>query len=277
MKRSKQKRNSAYVNKECIYIKGAFLLVFCFFYFLPSAHAFDVKGLQPLSPYGVFSTFSAESLKQNKVGIGIGLEKSFDPDFYRSNFQMAYGLHDRLELNMSVPYVYDWQDRIDGFEDISMGIKHRIIDEQKYKPAMAYILTVSAASGKDEFTTDGRLGAGLLVSKKVGPFKGHLNLFYSNPGDSDLDDEYSLNIGTELAVSHNSTILAEIVGKKDYFRNRINLFEWRLGYRVATTDNIFTTIGAGFDIKKRTPDYRFIFSISIILPKEKKPLRTIYE
>ncbi|MBI3592223.1 MAG: hypothetical protein HY099_01860 [Nitrospirae bacterium] len=242
-----------------------------------SVEAFDIKGLQPLSPYGVFSTFSAESLKQNKIGLGVGLEKSKDPDFYRTIFQLAYGLHDRFELNVTLPHISEWENRLDGFEDISFGVKHRILDEGQFNPAVAYMLTVSPPSGKDEFSTDGRHGGGLLVTKKIGPFKGHLNALYSSPEKAGLKDEYSVNLGSELAITHNSNVLAEIVGRKNYFKNKIDLLEWRFGYRIATTDYLFTTIGAGFDFKNRTPDYRLMLSISIILPKEKKRLQRIYE
>jgi len=257
-------------------------LIFCLLlltahFLLPTyANAFDVKGLQPLSPYGVFSTFSAESLKQNKVGFGLSVERSNDPDFYRTIFQLAYGLHDKFEFDVTLPYVTGWENRVDGFEDVSLGLKHRVIDEGEYGPAVAYILTVSPPSGKDEFTTEGRVGGGLLVTKKVGPFKGHFNAFYSKPQKTGLKNEYAVNLGAELAVTHDSKVLAEIVGRKNYFKNKIDLLEWRLGYRIATTDYMYTTIGAGFDIKNRTPDYRLMFSVSIILP-EKKKIRKIYE
>jgi hypothetical protein len=95
--------------------------------------------------------------------------------------------------------------------------------------------------------------------------------------DSALKDEYSVNLGAELAIAHDSSVLVEVVGRKNYFKNKIDLLEWRMGYRVATTDNIFTTIGAGFDIKDRSPDYRLMFSISIVLPKEREKIKKIYE
>jgi hypothetical protein len=243
-------------------------LFFCFI-FLSSANAFDIKGIQPLSPYGVFSTFSAESLKQNQVGFSLNIEKSVEPNFYRTNLNFAYGIHDRVEFNLTVPYVFEWEDKIDGFEDVSIAIKHRLFDEKSYSPAIAYLLFVSTPNGRDEFTSDGSVGVGLILTKKVGPFKGHLNVLYSRPGMSELKSDYSLNLGTELAISHSSKILAEIVGKKNYFKNKIDLLEWRLGYRVATTDNIFTSVGLGFDFKNRSPDYRLMFSISFIFPSNK--------
>jgi len=258
--------------KKFFFIKTFALPFFCasaLLLFCSVSFAFDIKGLQPLSPYGVFSTFSADSLKQNRAGFALGIEKSSSPDFYRTNFNFAYGLHDRFEFNMSVPYVSGWND-IDGFEDMHFGVKHRLINETSYSPAFAYMLMVSTPIGRDEFSTDGSVGAGVLLTKKVGPFRGHANVIYSNPMDSALKDEYSVNLGVELAVTRDFRVLSEVVGRKNYFKSKIDLLEWRMGYRVATTDNIFTTIGAGFDIKDRSPDYRLMFSISIILPKERE-------
>jgi hypothetical protein len=251
-------------------------LLLCFI-LLADASAFDVKGLQPLPPYGVFSTFSAESLRQNKVGLGLALERSSEPDFYRTVFNFAYGIHDKFEFNFTLPYVAEWNNRVDGFEDYHLGIKHRIIEETDYIPAVAYILMVSPSSGKEEFTTEGSAGGGVILTKKIGPFKGHFNAFYLTPQKAGLKSEYTVNLGSELAVAHDSKILAEIVGKKNYFKNKIDLLEWRLGYRIATTDYLYTTICAGFDIKDRTPDYRLMFSVSVILPPEKKKIQKVYE
>lgn len=242
-----------------------------------SALAFEVEGLQPLPPYGVFSTFSAETLKQNHVGFSAGFERVAKPDFYRSTMQVAYGLHDRFEIDVTVPYVFNWDNHIDGLEDVNFGIRHRVLDEGTYNPAVAYLLTVAPPTGDDDFTTRGSHGAGLIFSKKVGPFEGHLNLLYKRPGKSNLSTEYDVNMGTELAVTRDSKLLAELLARRDYFKNKVNLVEWRLGYRIATLENLYTTIGAGFNIENRSPDYRLLFSVSIILPKEKKTLQKIHE
>ncbi len=242
-----------------------------------SAECYEVKGLQPLAPYGVFSTFSAESLKQNKFDVGFTFERVNGPSFYRTNLQFAYGLKNNIELSAALPYVLGWQDRVDGFEDFAFGFKHRIFDGTGALPSIAYLLTVSGYLGKDDFSTEGRLGGGLVLTKKVGPFKGHLNLLYFKPGKSELREEYALNLGAELAVSSRSTILVEMIGKKEFDKNRINMLEWRLGYRAQAADNVFTTIGAGFDIKDRTPDFRLMFSINFILPTEKIRIERVVE
>jgi hypothetical protein len=254
-----------------------FFLLGLIFLFTGSVEAFDVKGLQPVPPYGVFSTFSAESLKQNQVGVSLELERSVAPDFYRTTLKGAYGLHDRFEVMFSVPYVISHKDGEDGFEDVSFGVKHRLLDESDYLPAFAYLLTVSAPSENDQLSTNGRVGGGLLFTKKLGPFKGHMNLLYIVPGNDELHNQYDANFGAEIAVTHNTTLLAELVGRKDFDKEKLNLLEWRLGCRIANSDNIFTTIGAGWDVKNRTPDLRLLFSVGVILPLNKPKIQKVYE
>lgn len=242
-----------------------------------TAFAFDVKGLQPLPPYGVFSTFSAESLKQNQVGMSVEGERVQSPNFYRTTAQLSYGLHDRFEIDVTIPYVFNWENHLDGIEDVNLGIKHRILDEGEYYPAVAYLLTVALPNGNNAFTTDGAHGGGLIFTKKIGPFEGHFNAIYDKPQESFLSSEYKFNIGAELAVTRDSKLLGELVSKRDYFKNKFDLVEWKLGYRIATLENLYTTFGAGFNLEDRSPDFRLLFSVSIILPKTKPKLQRIYE
>ncbi|MFQ3573108.1 MAG: hypothetical protein SNJ53_00575 [Thermodesulfovibrionales bacterium] len=237
----------------------------------------DIKGIQPLQPYGVFSTISAESLKQKELGLSLSLERSRAPDLYRINMQTAYGLKDNIEIHANLPYIFKYEQNLYGFEDILFGFKHRLNDEGKFDPAVAYIITLSPGLGRDEFSTDGRLGVGAILTKKVGPFKGHANFLLYQPFKSGMTREYILNVGTELAITHSSKILAELIGRKNYTINKIDLLEWRIGLRQETINNLHTSIGIGFDIKDRKPDYRLLFSIGYILQGKRSPIQRIYE
>ena len=241
------------------------------------AYGFDIKGLQPVAPYGVFSTFSADSLQKGKSAFGVGAEKSREPDFYRYLFQYAYGITDKVEFITTIPYVDRWTDEKSGFEDIALGIKHRFFDEGKYGPSVAYIVNASVSSGRDEFSTDGGVGAGLIASKRVGPVSGHANIFYEKAGSGKSKDEINFAAGFDFSAAHNSKILGEIYGRKSHYSKEIDQLEGRFGYRFITTDYIFTTIGAGFDFKNRSPEYRILFSIAVHLPVEKKVIKKIYE
>ncbi|MGO9377211.1 MAG: hypothetical protein ACLPN1_18555 [Dissulfurispiraceae bacterium] len=259
--------------KKCLFF---FFLCLTFLVTIP-VEAFDVKGLEPVPPYGIFSTFSAESLPQNEVGTSLELEREEKPDLFRTTLKGAFGLHDRLQVMFDLPYVSGNDAGGNGLEDINFGIQHRLLDETKYLPAFAYLLTIAAPSSNAEISTKGSEGGGLLFTKKLGPFKGSLNFIYIVPGNSELHKEYDVNFGAEIAVTHNSKILGELVTQKDFYKGKLDLIEWRLGYRVAATDNIFTTIGAGWDTKDRTPEFRLLFSVSVILPLQKPKIQKVYE
>jgi len=256
-------------------ISFVFFLI-CIF-FVEIAHGFDIKGLQPVGPYGVFSTFSTDSPPKGKSAIGVGAEKSRAPDFYRYMFQYSYGITNNMEFITAVPYVDRWQNTETGFEDIALGIKHRFIDEGKYGPSVAYIVKASVPSGKDEFSTDGSAGGGLILSKRVGPVSGHVNIFYERPGNGRLNDEKSFAAGFDFSATHSSKILGEIYGRSSHYASGIDQIEGRFGYRFATTDYLFTTIGIGFDLKNRSPEYRLMLSIAVLLPVEKKTIRKVYD
>jgi hypothetical protein len=53
--------------------------------------------------------------------------------------------------------------------------------------------------------------------------------------------------------------------------------EGRVGYRLKTTESIYTTIGAGFDFKNRNPETRVIFTVTFLAPKETIKVQKIYE
>ncbi len=255
--------------------KGLFL-IFLLLILCRNSYSFEIKGLQPVDPYSVFSTFSAESIPKGKISFSTSAEISVDPDFYRFIFKTAYGITNNVELNITIPYVFG-ADYLDGFEDFAIGYKHRFFEEGKYGPSLAYVLSASLPSGRDELSTDGRYGLGFLVSKRVGPLNGHLNLFYNEPGKNDLEKEISFLAGFDFSATHNFKILAELIVKKGHNSRKIDLVEGRLGYRIKTTDFIYTTFGAGFDFKNRTPETRVIFTVTFLTPVEKKKIERIIE
>jgi hypothetical protein len=258
-------------------MKRTFLFVLLFLSISERLYAFDISGIQPLAPHGVFSTFSAESLQKNKSSVEIVAERSREPDFYRLTAKAAYGLNDRLEFNLTVPYVYHFTDKKNGLEDIAVGFKYRFYDEGKYGPSLACLINASIPSGDDEISTDGAVGIGLIVSKRVGPFNGHLNFFYERPGSASLRDEISLLGGVEFSAAHNFKILSEIILKKTYYSHDNNQIEARFGYRIKTTDYIYTTFGAGLGINNGSPEYRIFLSVNFTTPDEKKKIKKFIE
>jgi hypothetical protein len=258
-------------------MKRTVLFILLFLSVTERLFAFDISGLQPLAPNGIFSTFSAESLQKNKTSVEIGAEKSAEPNFSRFSVRAAYGLSDNVELDLTIPYVYHYSGDRNGLEDVALGFKHRFYDEEKYGPSLAYLLSASIPSGADALTSDGRLEAGLIVSKRIGPFSGHMNLFYVKPGTAHMNDEIHFLGGIEFSAAHNFKILSEILVKKNHEKNKENQIEGRFGYRIKTTDYIYTTFGGGLDMKARSPEYRLFFSVNFTTPKEKTKIKKFIE
>jgi len=257
------------------------LITFLIFVLILTSHAyaFDRKGFSPTAPFSVISTFSADSPKQNQVAIDLSFELTNDPDIKRTDLNISYGLTNNVEIIANLPYNFSYHNSLNGngSEDINFGFKHRVIDETTYLPAFAYMLYVSGDFGNEDFSTEGGIGGGLIVTKKIGPVKAHGNLIYFRPNKEGLKEQWNLNLGSELKVSYNSSILFEIIGRKAIDKNKIDLVEWRLGYRVRITDFSYTTVSTGFDIKNRNPDVRVMFGISVVLPGEKHKLKRIVE
>ncbi len=247
-----------------------FLSFACFCYLfaitLSTAYGFDLKGLQPVQPHGVFSTFSTGTHEKGVTSLGLGLEKSIDPDFLRLNTTLSYSLIDTLELSATLPYRIN---SISGFEDVSFGLKHRIANEMGSMPSLAYLLVAAPPSGKDEISTDGRYGGGLIISKKIGPFRTHANLLYFIPDRGDLKHEIDFLVGADLSAAHNLNILTEVLVKKSHFSHKIDSIEGRLGYRFRPADFLFTTLGAGYDFKNRNPELRLFLSFTLLYPSKK--------
>ena len=253
------------------------ILILCHLLLIPSkyAYSFDLQGIQPLHPYGTFSTFSAYSLEKDNWGVGLSTERSIDPNFYRFTLVTAYGITDTIEIIGNVPFVLDYFND-EGVEDISIGYKQRILSESQVGPTVSYLLTFSVP-GKERFSYDGRAGAGIIVSKRIGPFLGNINMLYFKPTNASLEDEYQLRLGFDMAAGHNFNLLAELLVKKSHFSEKIDQVEGRLGYRVKVSSGYFGTLGLGYDFKNREPEVRIFLSLSVVLPVKEKKIKKIYE
>ena len=242
-----------------------------------TSFAFDVGGLQPVSPNGIFSVFSTESVPQKKFSFELGAERSRDPNYYRFSVKGAYGISDFTEFDITFPYINGFNDSSDGMEDIALGLKHRFYDEGKYGPSLAYLLNVSLPTGKDNFSTEGRAGGGLIVTKRVGPFKGNLNFIYEKPFTGRLKDEITFSAGIEFSAAHNFQLLGELFTRKGHESDKYDEMEASFGYRLKTLEHIYTTLGVGVDLRKRTPDYRVLLSVGFSPSPAKQQIRKVYE
>jgi hypothetical protein len=258
-----------------------FLLLSCFFiapvFVAPeTSFGLDLKGYQPVQPDGIFSTFSAETHAEGTAAMGLDLEQSVDPGFDRVTSTLIYAFTDNIEFGMTAPYRFSTSNEY-GFEDLSFGFKHRILDEEKYFFTTSYLLSASIPSGKDAITTSGRIGGGLILSKKIGPFRTHLNLLYFRSDKETLFDEYDAAVGTDISVTHTIDVLAEVVFKKSHFSREMDSAEGRIGYRYKPLDYFYTTLGIGTDMYHGSPDFRIFITATFLYPVNKIKIKHIEE
>lgn len=240
-----------------------------------AAYGFDVKGLQPLQPNGIYSTFSTSTNPAGIFATQFELEQSVDPTSYRINSAVSFAITDAIEASATVPYHLKTGET--GFEDAAIGIKDRFIEEEQYMPSVAALVAGSVPSGRDVIATNGRIGGGLILSKKIGPFKTHANVLIYSPFRRALNTEINLMLGAELQAANNLSILTEVQTKKSHDINKFDYWDWKIGYRFRPLDFLYTTLAAGYGFKTRNPDLHIFLSFTIIYPPAGKILKHIYE
>ncbi len=106
-----------------------------------------------------------------------------------------YGLTDRLQFGLAVPYVFrTFQDREAGIDDRGQGIgdvwlygKYRIVSERQIRPAISTDVWLKTCTGKrDRGLGNGKLDVRLTaeISKRIQDFSFHLNPGYTFTGGS---------------------------------------------------------------------------------------------
>ncbi|MDA8169482.1 MAG: hypothetical protein M0Z59_07270 [Nitrospiraceae bacterium] len=229
------------------------------------SQAFELSTVKPQPPFGVFSTFSTQSLRQGDVSFGINIERTQSPDFYRHTLGFAYGVTNRAEITLNLPYVDGFEGE-SGFEDLGAAFKYRFIDQGRYGPSAAILVTGYAPTGRDEFSRNGGVGGGLALGRKLGPLMANLNAIITKPGKSSLKNEFDLLAGLEFAATHNIRALGEFQLRKEAFSSKVDLSELRFGLRYIG-DSFYNTIGVGFNLKNGDPQFRVIFQIGAILER----------
>jgi hypothetical protein len=214
---------------------------------------------------------SAQSPQKGHAAFDFRYEASLQDSFARLSSNVAFGLSDRFEVSLNVPY------QRTGFEDIAIGLKHRVIDKGPQGFSLAYLITSSLDTGRKNFSTRGRFGGGLIISEKVGPVYAHFNIFYTIPGDSHLKGEFRSSAGIVFSAAHNVWFLSEAYVRSSHFSEQIDEFEARFGYRALVSDHVYANLGLGIDFKQDPADYKVIASLSFQYPRKERKIKRIYE
>lgn len=253
----------------------ALLFVLCVVSPATYASAEDLTGLKPAAPYGIFSTLMTNSPAQGHSAVSFGIEKSIRPDYYRFSTELAMGLTDTMEMGLTIPYI---DNGVEGLEDVTISFKHRFMEETSLAPSLAYLVTTALDTGVEGGGTGGAAGAGVAMTKRAGPFRGHLNLLYSVPFEREYDDEARFSAGIDFSAANSFKILAEFLMRKSFSSSdRLDQQEVRFGYRFIYDEGFFSTFGVGMNVGNAIPTYRFMASISVLFPRAEHIVEKIYE
>ncbi|MBI5027189.1 MAG: hypothetical protein HZC12_10790 [Nitrospirae bacterium] len=234
----------------------------------------EPMGYKPLAPNGVFSTFGAKSLKKNQWAFAPAFELLREPTIERASIQAAYGISEAAELGFNFPYT--WGEDSEGFEQLNLGLKYRFLNETAITPSISSIFVLGIPVGNEPHANSTDFSAGIILSKRFGPVNGHINLIYTAIDRPSLRNELTYAFGIDFQAASNLNLLGELYGRKSRFHDR-DILELRVGYRIATTESMYTTLGIGFDPKTRTPEYRVLVSVTFLYPAEKRKVIRIIE
>lgn len=157
--------------------------------------------------------------------------------------QLSVGIWKNLELNLAVPYVYNWAEvphqvgRHGDIGDVAAWLKYRLVEEdpQSWKPSVAALFQVKAPTGRyrhgnpkkleTDITGNGspEITFGFNVSKRIEPVVLHANLWYDvtlpfrDQGKSiDVGDIIFWNLAAEWVLHERIVLLGELNGSYQF-------------------------------------------------------------
>jgi peptidoglycan-associated lipoprotein len=267
------------------------------------------RSYQPIGTTGVFSVFSAKTLKKGQIAVGIALDFAegigpYDDDHHPDQktlaLQLGYGLTERFDIGLDLPFTWWYPDTFawkgervgfheQGLDDLSIGLRYRLLDEKEAAPGIAILGAATFPTGDENkgLSTGGTdYDAKLILSKRIGPVNSHFNIGYSWPGTQkyDLEEGITYGVGIDFSASSQVQLLAELIGNKNRFTQGLNPeahndpLEWKLGLRFISDTGIIATLGTGFGcLSPATPDYRIIAGLTYTYPPEARRVIKVKE
>jgi peptidoglycan-associated lipoprotein len=151
-------------------------------------------------------------------------------------FALGYGLTERLQLSLQLPYTWYEADRSDfegdGLDDLSLGVSYRFLDEAGLRPALAavgFVVPATAERSEGLGTNEWGFGAGLAASKTlVGPLSAFASAayVYNGRGSLDVDDQFVSGAGLEFALTPQVSLLTEVTANTNWREGRDRHSDW---------------------------------------------------
>lgn len=237
-----------------------FLMVFALLPVRP-VYAMSLEGYTSPAPYRVVSVNSDDTIAAGEFAAGFSIEQSSSPDYYRYEARLATGIRDNLEFGLNIPYHHGDSSSL---ENATFGVKHRVLEEGRSFLSGAYLLSMSTPLRSDVNSTQVATGAGVILSKHLGPILGHLNVSYIEQLDPAIDDEWHTGAGFEFSAARGLRVLAEIYATKPRDSDADFVFsEARFAYRFESEGDLYSMVGVGVGLEDQSTNYRIFASVSM--------------
>ncbi len=132
---------------------------------------------------------------------------------------IGYGLTERLQLSLQVPYTWYEADKSDfngsGPDDLSFGLGYRFLDESGWRPALSAIgyAVAPTAQRKEGLGTNEWSGGVALAATKtiVGPLSAFASAGYqyNGRGAAKVEDQFVSGLGLEYVITPHVSLVAE--------------------------------------------------------------------
>jgi len=266
------------------------------------------RSYPPIGNTGVFSVFSAKTLKKGQVAIGLALDLAegigpYDDDHHPDQkslaFQLGYGLTERFDIGLDLPFTWWYPDREEygqtrtgfheqGLDDLGIGLRYRLLDEKESAPAIALMAAGTFPTGDvDKGLSSGGLDLDtkVILSKRLGPVNTHLNLGYFWPStkEFDLKSGPTYGAGMDFSASSQVLLLAELVGNRNIFPEGLHPktdkdpLEAKAGLRFISDTGFIANFGIGVGLTDATPGYRVLAGITYTYPPEARKVIKVKE
>jgi len=248
-------------------LKKIFLLIFLFFSFSQAAFcgrplSTDDAGTVEKRHWEI--EFGISGLKE----VERGEEEEYTKEVIRqTGFELVvtYGLRDNWDMGFSIPYIFidcPEEKNIDGFQDILIQTKYRLLEEKNLFPAYALgiaLKTKSANEDKGLGSDQLELEVNNIFSKEIKPLTLHLNLGYHfltrRKGQNDI---FFYGLAMEYPFSEKLCLVSEITGetefKKDFGANSMSILA---GFHYALSQWFTYDAGCSLGVSDSAPEYEF--------------------
>ena len=153
--------------------------------------------------------------------------------------QLGYGLTERIQLSLQVPYTWYEADKSNfdgnGVDDLSFGLSYRFLDEAGWRPAFSvvgYAVAPTAERKEGLGTNEWGMGAALAASKTiVGPLSAFVSAGYqyNGRGGAKVEDQFVSGLGLEYAITPHISLVAEGTANTNWRNDQDRHSDWIAG------------------------------------------------